>query len=133
FGTARAPLRAFILTARFREHSAQKKYNIISSIQSPSVRTRTGSGSMVERSLGVRETPGSIPGSPNPGPCQSVVFCYSQAPSGHYSVANALKDEFQELAPNVRTSALALSPDMFPFLGPAVSRIYLKLVQQTPR
>lgn len=114
---------------------------------------------MAERSLGVRETPGSIPGSPNRGyparpmragrerppkaapPFRAVffvrppriVFVYGDRPSGHSAVAAALRDELLKQAPKVQASELAFSSEVAPVVGPMVSAAYLSLIQKTPK
>ena len=86
---------------------------------------------MVERSLGVREIPGSIPGSPNRF-SPSIAFLYSHGPSGHSCVASALQEAFESAAPQARTFALSLASDFYPIVGPFISRTYLKLIEKAP-
>src|SRR5579863_7649396 len=89
---------------------------------------------MVERSLGVREIPGSIPGSPKPPrPPLSVSFLFSRDPSGHSSAAASMQDALREIDPSARSSVINLCADVHPALGPLVAWSHLGLVRAAPR
>lgn len=86
---------------------------------------------MVERSLGVREAPGSIPGSPNPRPPR-VVFLYAYRPSGHSSAASALRCQLAESLPAARSEELDLGSDLHPAVGPVIRKAYLEMLANAP-
>ena len=94
---------------------------------------------MAERSLGVRETPGSIPGSPMKfhetppwGPFR-IALLYADEPSGHSESARAIESALLDAAPEGSSILrIGLAQRLYPAIGRALAWAHRSVLRAGP-